>query len=344
MNKVILTFVIAVTMIGCSHETEPSTTIDVEIKSIKVKTSIAKPNQKTKHLNYTGAIIPSSTTPLSFQLPGLVQNIYVSEGDVVKKGQVLASINKETFQSTYVMATASQKQAQDAYERLEQVHDQGSLPEIQWQEMNANLAKANAAAEIAYLNLKKCNITAPINGVIGKRDLEIGSTSTPGISVFHLLTIENVYVRISVPETEISKIEKGQTAQITIPAISKEAFTATVKNIGVVANQFSKTYEVKLIMGNPNMIIKPGMACDIDLVTTSITNDITVPYNSVIQDENKKNFVYTVNSSTNKATKQHVEVGLFSNNEIIVINGLSEGDIIVIEGQQKLHDQSSITF
>ena len=342
MHKVILTFATAITMIGCSAEKEQSTTQYVETKSIKVETSIAKSNQKIDHLNYTGAIIPSSTTPLSFQLPGLVQNIYVSEGDVVKKGQVLASINKKSFQSTSDMATASQKQAQDAYERLKQVHDKGSLPEIQWQEMNANLAKANAAAEIAQQNLNNCNITAPINGVIGTRDVEIGSTATPGISVFKLVTIQKLYVRIAVPETEIRKIEKGQTAQITIAAVSTESFTAVIKNIGVIANPFSKTYEVKLVMDNPKMIIKPGMACDIDLETTSITSAISVPYHSVIQDEKNKNYVYTVNKSNNTVTKQYVEIGLFSNNELIVTKGLSEGDLVVVVGQQKLHDQSTV--
>ena len=344
MHKVILTLAMAVTMIGCSQEKEQFTTQDAETKSIKVEILVVKPNQEKIHLNYTGAIIPASITPLSFQLPGLVQNIYVSEGDVVKKGQVLASINKKSFQSTYDMAAASQKQAQDAYERLKQVHDKGSLPEIQWQEMNANLAKANAAAEIAQQNLNNCNITAPINGVIGTRDVEVGSTATPGISVFELVTIQKLFVRIAVPETEIRKIEKGQTAQVTIAAVSTETFTAVVKNIGVIANPFSKTYEVKLVIDNPKMIIKPGMACDIDLKTTTITSKISVPFHSVIQDEKNKNYVYTVNKSNNTVTKQSVEIGLFSNNELIITKGLSEGDIIVVAGQQKLHDQSAITI
>ncbi|MEI6864604.1 efflux RND transporter periplasmic adaptor subunit [Flavicella sp.] len=344
MYKIVITLASVITIISCNPKVESKTSLKKQEHSIKVVTEIVSKNKNNTHMNYTGVITPYSTTPLGFQLPGLVKNIYVKEGDVIKKGQILASINNETYQSTYAIAKASQEQAQDAYERLKKVHDQGSLPEIQWQEMNTNLTKANASAAIALQNLKRCNIIAPVNGTIGKRDLEIGATTTPGVSVFDLMTIKNVYVRISVPETEINKIKSGQIAEITIPAISYQKLSATVQNIGVVANQFSKTYEVKLIMNNPNQIIKPGMACDIDLITNTMSNHIAIPYSAVIQEENKKNYVYTVNKSNNKVSKQLVDIGLFSNNEIIIINGLSEGDFIVVTGHQKLHDQSTITF
>ena len=97
-------------------------------------------------------------------------------------------------------------------------------------------------------------------------------------------------------------------------------------------------------MDNPNMMIKPGMACDINLITTSKTSEIAVPYNSVIQDKDKNTYVYTVDKTSHRVTKQPVKIGLFSNNELIVTNGLSEGDLIVVAGQQKLHDQSTVTI
>ena len=343
MNRIVVSIALAMTIISCNQEVE-SEIPEIKQEKIKVETAIVSKNKKSIHLNYTGAITPFSTTPLAFQVPGLVQNVFITEGETVKKGQVLASINKETFQSTHMMAKASQEQAQDAYDRLKKVYDKGSLPEIQWQEMNANLAKANAAESIAKQNLKKCDIVAPVDGVIGQRDLEIGATTTPGISVFQLITIEKVYVRISVPETEISKIQSGQEAKITIPALNNKKYTAVVESIGVVANQFSKTYEVKLLLNNLNNEIKPGMACDIDLTIEQIIDNISIPYNAVLQDDQQNKYVFKVNKANNTVSQHVVNTGLFSNNELVITQGLSEGDLIVIGGHQKLHDQSVITF
>ena len=94
-------------------------------------------------------------------------------------------------------------------------------------------------------------------GVIGSRNIELGSNAMPGVPAFELVNINTVYVKISVPENEITKIQKGMKADVIIPAVSSEAYPGVVDKIGVLASTISKTYEVKLKVQNKGLVIKP---------------------------------------------------------------------------------------
>jgi RND family efflux transporter MFP subunit len=330
-------------MLGCSGRKETDIGKRQNTKEVRVETMVVTAENPDVMLNYSGIIVPSVKTSLSFQLPGQVKKIYAEEGDQVRQGQLLAEIDRTTFESSLQMALALQNQAHDSHERLKTVYEKGSLPEIQWEEVKSKLQQANSSVAIAEQNIRNCLIKAPADGVIGSRNIEVGSTTVPGISAFDLLTIDKVYVRISVPENEISKFKKGQKALVKIPAIGQDQFKAEVDKIGVMANMISKTYEVKLMIDNPRQLIKPGMACDINMSIPE-EESISLPYEAVIKDFNDQEFVYLIEPSTGKAKKQIVEVGEFFNNELKVTSGLHVGDVVVVSGQHKLHDNADVIF
>lgn len=310
-------------------------------KAIRVEIRPAGKTVPDSTLEYSGAVIPSVNVPLSFKTMGTVTGILVDEGDFVKKGQVLARLDHTSFESSYNAALASQKQAKDAYERLKKVYEKGSLPEIQWQEVLTKLEQAQAAEEIARRNLDNCTLRAPANGVIGARKLEVGANAAPGVTVLNLMDIKEVFVKISVPENEISKIKKGQHALVTIPALGDEDFEATVQKIGVSANAISKTYEVKLKVGNAALEIKPGMVCDVKLNIGAQKETVVVPFNSVLK-EGDKTLVFVVDKNTQTVQKTEVKTGAFINNDIEIISGLSAGDLVVTVGQQKLRNHQRV--
>lgn len=309
------------------------------IEVLKVKTGSSN-NQFT----YSGIVIPKQTTPMSFLLPGTIVSVNVEEGDKVKKGQVLARINNTSYQNTYQATQASLFQAEDAYNRLKTVHDKGSLPEIKWEDVKSKLKQAKAADQIAFQNLSNTTLKAPVNGIIGMRKLEIGETTTPGLTVLNIVTISEVYIRVSVPENEINKIIKGQTATINIPAIGSHVYSGNVEKIGVLANTISKTYDVKIRVLNKQKNIRPGMACDVILNIDLNEATLTIPYKSVLKSDDGKNYVYKADPKSKTVHKEIVELGSFINNEIEIISGISIGDLIVTEGQHKLFDKAEITF
>jgi RND family efflux transporter MFP subunit len=343
-TKLLLGLAVSVILCSCSADKSSEHLVSQNSKAKKVKTVEVMKENGSDVLSYSGIIVPMATTPLSFQLPGTLHHIYVDEGDHVRKGQLIATQNKTSYESSFVAANAMKKQAQDSYNRLKLVYDKGSLPEIKWEEVKSKLEQANSAAEIAQQNLLNCEILAPSDGIIASRNAEVGSTIIPGHSIFKLIKIEDVYVRVSVPENEINKIRKGQVVNLIVSAIGQNVFTGKVEKIGVMANPISKTYEIKIRVSNKMLEIKPGMVCNVDVMIQNDISQILIPYQTVIKNGVEKNYVFKVNVKTNKVEKRSVEVAGLVNNKIQIISGLKVGDVLVVEGQHKLTDKDQVTF
>lgn len=353
-RTIILSIVAVIILAGCKQE-ETAERISTENKgAVKVETIIATESAMENNFTYSGTVAPSLRIPISFQLPGQVMKIYVEEGDQVRKGDLLAQLDKASVENAYLAAEAAQKQAQDAYERLKKVYDNGSLAEIKWEEIKSKVEQANSMAKISRQNLDNCSITAPTDGYIGSRNVEVGENILPNISILELVKIEEVFIKISVPEKEISWIEKGQTAQVVISAIGSESHSANVEKIGIIANPISKTYEVKLRLENPGFKIKPGMVCDVEMQKPDNKIGLSIPLKAIqrdnqgntfifkIEEGSEKGYVFRKDKKPQKVKKQAVEVGDFSNNEIQILSGLAAGEVIIVEGQHKLTDNSLV--
>ncbi len=341
MQKNLILFAILIAMIGCKPKQETATK---EVAPIKVKTQVVQTVNGLSNLRYSGTVEAAQTIPLTFQSSGTVEKVFVQEGDMVRKGQLLAVVDKTDNQSIYNSSQAMYDQAKDAYDRLKQVYNSGSLPEVKWVEMETNLKKAESQLQIAKNNLDKCNLYAPTSGVVGKRNIEPGQSAISSFSPIELVKIETVLVKISVPENEIGKIRKGMTARFTVSALDNKQFEGTITNIGVVADQFSRTYEVKLTVKNSDMEIKPGMVCDVTLNTNIEKQMVLVPYNAVSKDSKGNSYVYVVSADSKNVKKQTIKVGDYQSLGLEVISGLTTSEVIVVEGKEKLSDNSLITL
>lgn len=334
--------ILLMAIIGMSCQQNEGTKKIKKSQDVQVKTYQVKKVEKIQELTYSGIVEASVNTHLSFQIPGSVVKILVEEGDRIEAGQEIAMLDKSTYQSAFDAALASHNQAEDAYNRLKKVHDNGSLAEIDWQDITAKLAHSEAALNISEENLKKCTLRAPSSGIIGKRNLEIGMNVTPNITVFQLLKLDPLYVRIAVPENEIINLEKNQAAIVKIQAIGEQEFSAQLEKLGVSANTISKTYEVKLLMTNDNSYIKPGMMCDVFIDATRLSDHISIPYNAILKNSEEKPYVYVVNKDSKVAEARLVEVDGFNNNYIQISSGLQENEIVVVEGHHKLSANTKV--
>jgi len=225
---------------------------------------------------------------------------------------------------------------------MKQVYEKGSLSEVKWVEMETKMKQAESQMQISKNNLDKCNLYAPTSGIVGTRNIEPGQSSISISSPIELVKIETVSVKISVPENEIGKIKKGLTATFTISALDNKSFEGTITNVGVVADQFSRTYDVKMKVNNSNLEIKPGMVCDVILNTTTGKEMVLVPYNAVSKDTEGNSFVYVVSPNQKCVRKQIIKVGGYQSSGLEVINGLVINQTIVVEGKEKLSDNSLI--
>ncbi len=342
MKRNLILFAILIAMANCQQKQE---VIKKENTSIRVKAQPVQTVNGLSNLRYSGTVEAAQTIPLTFQSTGTVEQVLVQEGDAVRKGQLLAVVNKADNQSIYNSSLATYQQAKDGYDRLKQVYDKGSLSEVKWVEMETNMKQAESQLQIAKNNLDKCNLYAPTSGIVGKRNIEPGQSSISSFAPIELVKIEKVSVKISVPENEIGKIKKGMTATFTISALDNKSFEGTIMNVGVVADQFSRTYEVKITVDNSNLEMKPGMVCDVKMNTSTEKQlVVVVPYSAVSKDTDGNSFVYVVSPDNKNARKQIIQIGKYQPSGLEVLNGLTENQTIVVEGKEKLSDNSTISL
>ena len=342
MNKTVCLAIIVALASGCSTD-QPQEKSPAE-RGISVTVSKVKSEHVTVNLRYSGTVEPSQTIPLNFQSTGTVETVLVDAGDAVKKGQILATLDNTDMKNLYEITRSKYQQAKDAYDRLKTVHDQGSLTEVKWVEMETSMEQAKSSLEIARNNLEKCSLRAPVDGIIGMRNIEPGMSSLGITAPLDLVQINLIYVKISVPENEVARIIKGMKAGFTVSALNDKEFRGAVTNISPVADRISRTYEAKILVPNQELALKPGMVCDVKMETTREKELILIPYQCVSKDTEDKPFVYIVAPNENRVRKQVIKTGQYYDSGLEVVSGLSVGQTIVNEGKEKLNDNSLIAF
>lgn len=321
---------------GCNKKTQPKG----NDQSMKVKIETVEESNAASILNYVGTIEEKTSTALSFSTLGMIEKIYVSEGDLVSHGQLLAKVDPASAQSILDATDATLKQAKDGYDRLKSLHEKGSLPEIQWVDIETKLQQAQSSYNIAKKNLENCSLYAPAGGVVGKRMAEAGEYSIVGKAVLTILDISSVKVRFSVPENEISGIPYDCRSTITVPAIGNKKFEALKIEKSVSASLISHTYPAYIILYNPKKELLPGMVCTVELFPFSKSKVVVIPISIIQTTADGQKFVWC--DKTGYAKRILVTTGAAKGNGVEITSGLSVGDRIVTEGYQKISEDVKI--
>ena len=172
----------------------------------RVTTEIVSTALNASGQTYVGIIEECEATAVSFTSMGVVKRMLVNEGQAVAKGQLIAEMDDTQARNLLNGAEAQMNQANDALERYKMLHDNGSLPEVQWVEIQSKVAQAKSQLEVAKKNLADCRLVAPVSGIVGKRLVNAGETAMPSQAVVNILNISTVKVKVAIPEAEISGI------------------------------------------------------------------------------------------------------------------------------------------
>ena len=289
---------------------------------------------------YVGEVEENNSLLLSFATAGTVDQVFVREGDHVRKGDLLASVNKQKARNAHAAAKAALAQAEDGYKRLKQVYDQGSIAEVKWVEMQTNLEKARSMEAIARKQLNDCDLYAPCDGVIGSCNAKVGANMLPGQSAMTLLDVTRVQVVFTVPENEIASIALGDQGQIEVPALNNQMFAGKITDRSLTANRMAHTYKVKIALDNARQQLLPGMVCKVHVAQPS-TGGFVID-GKAVQTRPDGLGVWCV--AQGRAVRRMVEAGQFVANGVLITNGLAQGDTLIVEGQQKLYEGAVVNI
>ncbi len=289
---------------------------------------------------YVGEVEAKESIGLSFATGGKVEKVLVRPGDRVAAGQKLVTISKSTAQNAYNSAKASLDRAEDAYARLKQVHDQGSLAEVKWVEMLTTLEQARAMEQIARKQLEDCALIAPASGVVGECRARAGASLLPGESAVTLLDIHYVTVNFSVPESEVATVKEGDEVHIVVPALDDLHLTGRICERGMNASRVSHSYIVKVELPNPDRRLLPGMVCKVHIHEPD-SRGIVIPAKCV-QTRLEGQSVWVVRNG--QAEQRFVQADEFVANGVLVTHGLQAGDTLITAGMEKLYLNAKVAY
>lgn len=337
-------------LVSCGKKTETANTVEpVNVKemivgegglsSMRGSTSAAGA-PASANFGYSGTVEEENGSTLSFTTGGTIMQLKVKVGDRVSKGQLIASVDPTSIRNNYEMAHASKMQAEDAYRRMKQLHDKGSLPDIKWVEVQSQFQQATSAENIARKSLGDCNLYAPFSGVVSEKYAEVGQNTAPGTPVVKLVTTNVLNVRISVPESEMASIHIRQRANIQVQALGGKLYEGYVIEKGVIADPLSRSYGVKIRLTSLDRALLPGMVAGVSLDKTGASPSsgngiaIVIPASIVqIADDNSR-FVWV--DEGGKAVRRSITLGEYQSNGVVITSGLKYGDKLIVEGQQKV--------
>lgn len=325
---------------GCG-KTKPdhnqtSAAVNVTVKRITV-------SSKSLILEYSGTIEADNRVSIGFSVPGRVNAVLVQEGQHVDRGQLLASIEQNSYQNNFIVANAGLEQAQDNFSRFDQLYQKGSLPERDYIASKTGLAQAKANKETASKNLIDTKLYASFSGIITQKLTEEGATAAPGIPAFTIVKTDKVYAVASINENEISSLKIGADAKITIPSLDK-SINGKVTIINPQADDMSKTYTVKIRLENLNGELLPGMIADISINTEKEQNAIVIPAESVVRDPDNINYVFIARANNTAFKKRVIISKMTGTSDVVVTEGLRAGDQLIVNGQTNLEDGTLIKF
>ena len=321
-------------VVSCNDKPKEENTLAVS------KVKVLNVGQTTNEVReeYIGTVESSNTVDVSFLSTGTINQLNFSEGQSVSKGQLLATLNTTSLKSAHAVSASSLKQAQDAYKRMNEMYKSQSLPEIKLIEVKTKLEQAESAEIMARKSLNDSYLYAPQSGVISKRYYEKGMNVVMGAPVYTIMNINSVDINIPIPESEISKLQRGQYCDIKVTALNNQGFRGQVIEKGVSADPISHTYSIKVRIANPATSLLPGMVVKAYFEAVSVnghSGQITIPIRYVLLDYPDKRFVWIVDKN-NVAQRKEVVLGNLLGNEVEVLSGLQHGDKIVKEGYQNV--------
>ena len=306
-----------------------------------VRTEVATAHGDVRTAPYVGIIEEKEATAVSFTAMGVVRRVLVSEGQAVSRGQLLAEMDDTQARNLLSGAEAAMAQANDALERYGQLHEAGSLPEVQWVEIQSKVAQAQSQLAVAKKNVQDCRLVAPVGGIVGRKMVGAGETAMPSQAVVTILDVSSVKVKVSVPEAEIAAISEGTPTSIDVEAAGVSTAGGRIEK-GVVADAMTHTYDVRIHVANPGRRLLPGMVASVRFAATASQHGglLTVPVTAVQKRTDGSLFVWTVKDGT--AHRAPVTIGPTVGNRVTVVDGVSDGERIVTEGYQKLSEGTKV--
>lgn len=329
-----------VSQTGCSSEAqskEPEE--EEEVPAIPVEATTISTGDIAAFFTGTASLEAEEEALVVAKSGGIVMEIFAEEGDYVKAGDPLAKLDDERLALELSRAETNLAKLQRVYERNEELYQKSLIAAEEYERVKSEYEAQKTARDIAKLDLEYATVRAPFTGVVSERFIKVGNMVRLNEGTFHLTDFDPLLAVMHVPERELNKLRKGQTAELYLDALNGEVFKGYIKRISPIVDPATGTFKVTIEVRDSSGRIKPGMFGRVSIVYDTHKDVLLVPKEAVLA-EDDESAVYVVRDSM--AFRLPVMTGYTDERFVEVVSGVDAGEIIITTGQNSLRDSSKV--
>ncbi|MBI9073527.1 MAG: efflux RND transporter periplasmic adaptor subunit [Melioribacteraceae bacterium] len=364
LRKTIISILLLFLISSCGNTENPGTdkgenkhgtpTVANDTKAVPVEAIIASIKTVEQRLPLSGITQPLNSVDLISEASGKVKVLNKKLGEYVSTKDTLAIVDDRVPKSQFLQAKSQLLSAENNLmiaklnlESDKELFENGDISKLAYENsvLNVKTAEANKlSAEASLSALEKSfydtRITAPINGLISRKNIELGTMVSPGMNVYRVVDLKTIKINVGVPQDVISRVELGNKAEVIISALNNKSYNGVVKFISPQADETTGAFNIEIHVSNdPGLSIKAGMTAKLELLLETATDVLSVPEYALVP-KNNEDYIYKVENGIALLTKIKIKEIIGSN--VLIENNIEVGDTIVTVGMKNLGTKTKV--
>ncbi len=355
LTQVMITAAAVLSLLSCQPSAEqggeqsaaaaPVGVVEVQRQSISEK------------LTFTGQIEAVRKVNITPDVGGKIDKIYVEEGDFVREGQLLVELDTRAIrlqldqaQAGLAASEANYKDALRNRERMERLSRENAVSDQQLEKIllayeaaEAQVQQARAALKLARYQLDVSIMKAPFSGIVASKNAEVGDVINPMMGgmgaaggVLSLMDFSRVNILVDVSHQDVVRLKKGQSAVVKLNAFPEKEFVGKVSIINSAADPVTRKFRIEILASNSDGILRPNTFGEVVIAVESHENALVIPQMAVLENS------YVFIMKNNRAVRRAVSLGIQNTALVEVLEGLADGDLVIISGNYGLEDNSPV--
>lgn len=294
-------------------------------------------------LNAVGSMVAVNDVAVTNEVAGKVDKIQFESGQRVDKGDVLLHLDANVDRAELEGLQAELQLAEVQFNRASKLVKERSVSQSDYDEAKARLerARANVASKREVINKK--TIRAPFSGSLGIRQVDLGEYLAAGSAIVPLQSLDPIYVDYTLPERHLASLSVDQAIELTVQAYPNESHEGKIEALNPGINPETRSVQIRAKLDNPDILLRPGMFAEVRTLLPRQDNVLTVPQRAITYAPYGNSVFVIVEKDDQKIVqRRQVETGEIRGNRVEVLEGLEQGEEVVVSGQNKLRNEQPV--
>ena len=348
---ILLSFLLSIALWACGSKAEkpssPETSVvNADEAVIPVKLTPVTSVVRAEPVVASGVVSSAEEARLSFKVGGIINKMFVDEGQPVRKGQLLATLDLTEIDAQVSQAQLTNEKAERDLGRVKSLYADTAATLEQLQNATTGQNVSKQALTIAQFNRNYAQIRASVDGTVTRKVTNAGEYVAAGASVYLISGNRRAdwVVRVGISDKDWARLQLGNRASIRLDAYPDQTFSGTISELAQAADPTNKLYEVEVKINPGTAKFAPGLFANVTLVPARSRSYAVVPVEAIVEGNGKDGFVYIVADDRQKVRKIPVQIGYIDGNKVLLTNGLSGVKQVVTAGSAFLTEESSVVI